>query len=85
MATFKINIDMRKTEGRLLFSYLKSLAQKTNIIKIIEEENTNKDFGKIGSNTLVKKINKSLKEVKQIKEGKLPKKTLNQLIEELKD
>ena len=79
-----ITVDDKSKAGSVLVELAKIFSKIYKTIKIEKTSNNNLEQTK-QANRLLSEIEQSLKEVKLMKEGKLPKKTLNELIEELKD
>ncbi len=78
METLTINIDNNLAKGKALLLYLKAISFEANSFITIET-NTLENIKEI---ELLTQIEAGLKDVKKIKEGKAPEKTLKQMLNE---
>ena len=79
MATLTLQIDNHSLKGIAFLDYIRALAKTDNFLFIEEKE----ELIKTKSNALMQDIEQGLREVKLMKEGKLRRKSLNELIDEL--
>lgn len=78
METLTINIDSSSTKGKAFLSYLKALANDADGFLSIENLSGNE----LKENRLLAQIEEGLQDVKKIKTGKAPKRTLSQMLDE---
>ncbi len=76
MKTLTINIDNSTPKGNAFLLYLKSLAYDNDSFLTIENELDDKE------NELLAQIEAGLKDVRNMKEGKIPEKTLKEMLSE---
>ena len=74
----KLVIDNSLAKGKALLFYLKAIAYETNSFITIEPE----IFENKKESNLLSQIEAGLQDVKKMKEGKVPEKTLKQMLNE---
>ena len=79
MATLTLQIDNHNLKGIAFLNYIRSLARTDNFLFIEEKE----ELVEEKNNILMQEIEQGLREVKMTQEGKLRRKSLNELIDEL--
>lgn len=83
MDTLTLQIDRQSAEGIEFLNYVRSLAQTKDFL-IVKSFNSDKAKGEIEEKTtIMDEIEQGLREVKLMREGKLRKKSLKELIDEL--
>jgi len=75
LATYKLKLDIRNGIAKALLDYIFQLAKSSKAIEITIVKDAKKE-------KLLEDIKSSLKEVKLMNEGKIPKKTLKQMLGE---
>ncbi|MDR1919803.1 MAG: hypothetical protein LBQ65_09195 [Tannerellaceae bacterium] len=76
MATYQIHINEKTLRGRNIVALLKSATDTVSFETPVKKRDVRKDF-------LYKGIDGGLKDVRQIFDGKQPKKTLKDILHEL--